>query len=66
MKYKAGTRWDRRPNAAEEEKKHKEWFDDFMKKMEADPEIGRRLMRDAGIWDENNNLVEKYRDPEQS
>ncbi len=64
MKYKPGTKWNRYPSAAEEAQRHQEWFDDFMKKMEADPEIGRRLMRDAGIWDENNKPTEKYRDPE--
>ena len=66
MKYKPGTKWNLRPTAEEEAKRHQEWFDDFMKKMEADPEIGRRLMIEAGIWDENGQPNEKYRDPEQS
>jgi hypothetical protein len=26
-------------------------------KIKADPEVGARLMREAGIWDENNKLT---------
>ena len=66
MKYKPGTKWNIYPTAEEELKRHQEWFAEFEKKMDADPEIGRRLMIDAGIWDENGQPTEKYRAPEQS
>ena len=33
--------------------------------MKDDPEVGKRLMIEAGICDEDGNLKEKYRDPEQ-
>lgn len=30
-------------------------------RIKADPEIGAKLMRKAGIWNKNNKLTKKYR-----
>ncbi|HEX8463826.1 MAG TPA: hypothetical protein VF627_04340 [Abditibacterium sp.] len=35
---------------------------DLQAQIEADPSVGRRLMQQAGIWDENGQLMPRYRD----
>jgi hypothetical protein len=35
-------------------------MDELKAAIKSDPEVGAKLMRDAGIWDENNQLTEKF------
>jgi len=66
MKYQPGTKWNRIPTPAQEAQEFHDYVQELRKKMKDDPEIGKRLMQRAGIIDENGELAEKYRDPEES
>ncbi len=66
MKYKPGTKWNIRPTPEQELEDFQNYARELRERIKADPEVGKRLMIDAGIWDENGKLTEKYRDPEQS
>ena len=66
MKYQPGTKWNRTPTAEQEAKEFQDYVRELREQIKADPEVGKRLMQQAGIWDENGQPTEKYRDPEQS
>ena len=66
MKYQPGTKWNRTPTPEQEAKEFHDYVQELRKQIKADPEIGKRLMQQAGIYDENGDLAEKYRDPEES
>ena len=65
MKYQPGTKWNRTPTAEQEAKEFHDYVQNLLKQSETDPEILRQLMQRAGIIDDNGELAEKYRDPEQ-
>lgn len=53
---------------SEEERQSYERFAErvrvLQEQIEADPSVGVRLLQKAGIWDENGQPTEKYRDDE--
>ncbi len=66
MKYQPGTKWNRTPTAEQEAKEFHDYVQALLKKLETDPHAGDDLMQRAGIWDENCQPTEKYRDPNPS
>ena len=66
MKYQPGTKWNRTPTPEQEAQEFHDYVQELRKKMKDDPEMGKTLMQQTGIWDENGSLTEKYRDPEES
>lgn len=37
---------------------------EFVKKLKKNSEIGKKLLINAGIWDENCNLTKPYKNPD--
>ena len=56
------TRWKRRRAQQREAQEFYGYFQVVIRQLQADMEIGRRAMQRAGVWDENGDLTEKYRD----
>ena len=66
MKYQPGTRWNMDAKKNEEYEAYRAFVRQLLEDLKTDPHAGDDLMQRAGIWDENCQLTEKYRDPDPS